>query len=58
MRLTTLAFVGFRSSTGNRMLLSFLSFLFTLAIVHPVSGDGCFVFRWDKKTDYNEPTRN
>src|SRR5437773_241886 len=25
--------------------------------VFPAFGDGCFVFRWDKKADINEPTQ-
>src|SRR6266487_2698336 len=57
MRLTTLAFVGSRASTRNTILLSFLSSLFTLIVGYRALGDGCFVFRWDKKTDINEPTQ-
>jgi hypothetical protein len=28
-----------------------------LAWVQPLLADGCFVFRWDKKIDINEPTQ-
>jgi hypothetical protein len=49
--------VGLPSS--NRVLVGFFTLLLTsgLSYVHPAWADGCFVFRWNKKIDINEPTQ-
>ena len=49
---------SFRSSTRLRRVL----FCLTLATAgfigtHPLLADGCFVFKWNKKIDINEPTQ-
>src|SRR5437660_5727248 len=50
---------GYRFSTRNRANLTWRAAFgvgATLAVL-PAFGDGCFVFRWDKKVDINEPTQ-
>src|SRR5438552_11544579 len=50
---------GCRFTARNRACLTWrlaLGVVATLAVL-PAFGDGCFVFRWDKKADINEPTQ-
>ena len=50
---------GLRWVARHRSSISCVVILLTLsALAHlPVLADGCFVFRWDKKIDINEPTQ-
>src|SRR5262249_13111494 len=59
MRPTTCLPCGFGASAKSRILLGFLTLLIAtgLAGIHRVLADGCFVFKWDKKVDINEPTQ-
>ena len=49
----------FRAPARNRILpgCCILLVVFGLALVRPALADGCFVFRWNKKIDINEPTQ-
>src|SRR5207245_25977 len=48
-----------RFSTWNCVCVGWrTAFSVSVALmVLPAFGDGCFVFRWDKKVDINEPTQ-
>src|SRR5436190_23125564 len=52
-------FCGLRFSTRHRALPACAALLFALGrfALLPVLADGCFVFRWNKKVDINEPTQ-
>src|SRR2546425_11766949 len=52
-------FCGLRLSARHRDLPVCVTLVFALSQVafHPVLADGCFVFRWNKKVDINEPTQ-
>jgi HEAT repeat protein len=50
---------GFRWSARQHssIICIVLLLALTLSAPLPIRADGCFVFRWDKKTDINEPTQ-
>jgi len=53
------SFCGRQLTRRYRALPACLTLLFALArfACLPAASDGCFVFRWDKKIDINEPTQ-
>jgi HEAT repeat protein len=59
MRFTMWRFFAVGSPSSNRVLVGFFTLLLTsgLLCVRPGWADGCFVFRWNKKIDINEPTQ-
>ena len=52
-------FCGLRLSAIGRSSIACGSLFLALALFAPIPvlADGCFVFRWNKKTDINEPTQ-